>query len=214
MRGIAKHTEAIIDAVSQLECIKGWTLVGGTALAIQLDHRKSEDLDFMRWRTYKDERMDVDWPAIRKQLETVGEIQSMDILDHNHVEFVVSGVKFSFYAREDRSPVKTTIPFLNNIVLADVEAIAAMKMEVMLRRSKFRDYYDLYCIFRQDPDVMKFVKAAGDYSNHLLKSKHILAMLTNHNHFDEDRNFEQLEPRIRITSVEIEEYIKGLLKQK
>jgi predicted nucleotidyltransferase component of viral defense system len=214
MRGIAKHTEAIIDAVSQLECIKGWTLVGGTALAIQLDHRKSEDLDFMRWRTYKDERMDVDWPAIRKQLETVGEIQSMDILDHNHVEFVVSGVKFSFYAREDRSPVKTTIPFLNNIVLADVEAIAAMKMEVMLRRSKFRDYYDLYCIFQQDPDVMKFVKAAGDYSNHLLKSKHILAMLTNHNHFDEDRNFEQLEPRIRITSVEIEEYIKGLLKQK
>lgn len=214
MRGIAKHTEAIIDAVSQLECIKGWTLVGGTALAIQLDHRKSEDLDFMRWQTYKDERMDVDWPAIRKQLETVGEIQSMDILDHNHVEFVVSGVKFSFYAREDRSPVKTTIPFLNNIVLADVEAIAAMKMEVMLRRSKFRDYYDLYCIFQQDPDVMKFVKAAGDYSNHLLKSKHILAMLTNHNHFDEDRNFEQLEPRIRITSVEIEEYIKGLLKQK
>lgn len=214
MRGIAKHTEAIIDAVSQLECIMGWTLVGGTALAIQLDHRKSEDLDFMRWRTYKDERMDVDWPAIRKQLETVGEIQSMDILDHNHVEFVVSGVKFSFYAREDRSPVKTTIPFLNNIVLADVEAIAAMKMEVMLRRSKFRDYYDLYCIFQQDPDVMKFVKAAGDYSNHLLKSKHILAMLTNHNHFDEDRNFEQLEPRIRITSVEIEEYIKGLLKQK
>lgn len=214
MRGIAKHTEAIIDAISQLECIKGWTLVGGTALAIQLDHRKSEDLDFMRWQTYKGERMDVDWPTIRKQLETVGEIQSMDILDHNHVEFVVSGVKFSFYAREDRSPVKTTIPFLNNIVLADVEAIAAMKMEVMLRRSKFRDYYDLYCIFQQEPDVMKFVKAAGDYSNHLLKSKHFLAMLTNHNHFDEDRNFEQLEPRIRITSVEIEEYIKGLLKQK
>lgn len=214
MRGIAKHTEAIIDAFSQLECIKGWTLVGGTALAIQLDHRKSEYLDFMRWQTYKDERMDVDWPAIRKQLETVGEIQSMDILDRNHVEFGVSGVKFSFYAREDRSPVKTTIPFLNDIVLADVEAIAAMKMEVMLRRSKFRDYYDLYCIFQQDPDVMKFVKAAGDYSNHLLKSKHILAMLTNHNHFDEDRNFEQLEPRIRITSVEIEEYIKGLLKQK
>lgn len=47
-----------------------------------------------------------------------------------------------------------------------------MKLEVMLRRSKFRDYYDLYCIFQQDPDVMKFVKAAGDYSNHLLKSKH------------------------------------------
>ena len=92
-----------------------------------------------------------------------------------------------------------------------MESIAAMKMEVMLRRSKFRDYYDLYCIFRKDRNVMKFVKAAGDYSNHLLKSKYILAMLTNHNHFEEDANFHQLEPRYKISAVEIEEYIKGLL---
>ena len=211
MKGIAKHTEAIIEKVSLLDCLDGWTLVGGTALAIQLDHRKSEDLDFMRWQSHRGERMEVDWPAIKKQLETIGEIQSMDILDRNHIEFVVAGVKLSFYARESKSPVKETIPFLNKIVLADVESIAAMKMEVMLRRSKFRDYYDLYCIFRQDTDVMRFVKAAGDYSNHLLKSKHILAMLTNHNHFEEDSNFDQLEPRYDISAVEIEEYIKGLL---
>ena len=211
MKGIAKHTGTIIEKVSLLDCLDGWTLVGGTALAIQLDHRKSEDLDFMRWQPYRGERMEVDWPAIKKQLETVGEIQSMDILDRNHVEFVVAGVKLSFYARESKSPVKQTVQFLNKIVLADVESIAAMKMELMLRRSKFRDYYDLYCIFRQDTDVMKFVKAAGDYSNHLLKSKHILAMLTNHNHFEEDSNFDQLEPRYDISAVEIEEYIKGLL---
>ena len=211
MKGIAKHTEAIIEKVSLLDCLDGWTLVGGTALAIQLDHRKSEDLDFMRWQSHRGDRMEVDWPAIKKQLETVGEIQSMDILDRNHVEFVVAGVKLSFYARESKSPVKQTVPFLNKIVLADVESIAAMKMEVMLRRSKFRDYYDLYCIFRQDTDVMKFVKAVGDYSNHLLKSKHILAMLTNHNHFEEDSNFDQLEPQYHISAVEIEEYIKGLL---
>lgn len=39
MRGIAEHTEAIIERVSRLECIEGWTLVGGTALAIQLEPR-------------------------------------------------------------------------------------------------------------------------------------------------------------------------------
>ena len=174
MKGIARHTEAIIGPVSRLDCLNGWVLAGGTALAVQLGHRLSEDLDFMRWQTYKNERMDVDWPVIRRQLETVGEIQSMDILDHNHVEFVVSGVKLSFYARESKAPVMRTSPFMNHIVLADMGSIAAMKMEVMLRRSKFRDYYDLYCIFRNDGDVMKFVKAAGDYSGHLLKSKNIL----------------------------------------
>jgi predicted nucleotidyltransferase component of viral defense system len=136
----------------------------------------------------------------------------MDILDHNHVVFILSGVKLSFYARKSRSPVTHAVPFLNNIALADVEAIAVMKMEVMLRRSKFRDYYDLYSIFLEDTDVMKFVKAAGAYSNHLLKSRNILAMLTNHQHFEEDSNFKQLEPRYAVTPEEIEAYIKSLLK--
>ena len=214
MKGIAKRTQQIIEPVSWLDCLKGWTLVGGTALAIQLGHRMSEDLDFMRWQTHKGERMDVDWPQIRKELETVAEIQSMDILDHNHVEFIVAGVKFSFYARESKSPVNHTVPFLNHIVLADMEAIAAMKMEVMLRRSKFRDYYDLYCIFQQQSDVMKFVRAAGEYSNHTLKSKNILAMLTDHRRFGEDQNFAQLEPLYSISAQEIETYIKNLLLPK
>jgi len=212
MRGIAKHTETIVEGISHLDCIRGWTLVGGTALAIQLGHRKSEDLDFMRWQDQKDQQMEVDWPTIRTQLERVGVLQSMDILDHNHVVFMVSGVKLSFYARENRSPVKHAVPFLNNIVLADVEAIAAMKMEVMLRRSKFRDYYDLYSIFMEDKDVMKFVKAAGTYSNHLLKSRNLLAMLTNHHRFEQEANFEQLEPKYAVTPKEIEAFIKSLLK--
>ena len=38
-------------------------------------------------------------------------------------------------------------------------------------------------------------------------------MLTNHNHFEEDRNFAQLDPAITISAIEIEEYIRGLLLQ-
>ena len=48
MKGIARHTEAIIGPVSRLDCLNGWVLAGGTALAVQLGHRLSEDLDFMR----------------------------------------------------------------------------------------------------------------------------------------------------------------------
>ena len=212
MQGIAPHTEKIVERVSLLECVKGWTLVGGTALAIQLGHRLSEDLDFMRWQTHKNEKMDVDWPTIRRQLEMVGEIQHMDIIDYNHVEFRVEGVKFSFYARGCKSPVARPVPFMNNIVLADIDAIGAMKMEVMLRRSKFRDYYDLYCIFLRDHDVMKFVRLAGNYSNHLLKSRNILAMLTNHQRFKADEHFDKLQPRYAVSPEEIEDYIKSLLK--
>lgn len=214
MKGLAPHTAAIIDRISRLECLDGWTLVGGTALAIQLGHRQSEDLDFMRWQSESSERMEIDWPTIKRDLEQqVGRVQSMDILESNHVEFLVEGVKISFYARECRTPVRTTLPFRNRIVLADIEAIAAMKLEVMMRRSKFRDYYDIYCITLHDPDLMKFVRAAGRYSNHLLKSKHLLALLTNHQRFAEDHNFAQLAPLHAVSAATIEEHFKGLLLQ-
>ena len=68
MKGLAPHTQKIIESVSRLECIKPYTLVGGTALSLQLRTRQSEDLDFMKWRTSKNEKMEVAWYQIEKEL--------------------------------------------------------------------------------------------------------------------------------------------------
>lgn len=51
---LAPQTGRIIEAVSKLECIKPFVLVGGTALSIQLKTRQSEDLDFMRRSKFRD----------------------------------------------------------------------------------------------------------------------------------------------------------------
>lgn len=48
MQGMTEITERVFVPLSMLECIKGYTLVGGTALAIQIGHRLSVDLDFMK----------------------------------------------------------------------------------------------------------------------------------------------------------------------
>lgn len=150
MKGLAPHTQQIFEAVSELDSIKSYLLVGGTALTLQINTRQSEDLDFMRWRTSKTEKMEVAWFQIEKELATIGEIQHKDILDINHVEYLVSGVKFSFYACPKYSPVVTPVNFLNNLKITDVKSIGAMKMEVMLRRSNFRDYYDIYSILKSE----------------------------------------------------------------
>ena len=42
--------------------------------------------------------MEVAWYQIEKELAIIGEIQHKDILDIDHVEYLVGGVKFSFYA--------------------------------------------------------------------------------------------------------------------
>ena len=71
MKSLAPHTGEIFDAISQLDCIRGYLLVGGTALSLQIHNRLSEDLDFMKWRTSKSEKMEVDWPTIRRDLESI-----------------------------------------------------------------------------------------------------------------------------------------------
>lgn len=68
MKGLAPHTSAIFDSISRLECIKPYLLVGGTALSLQLGTRLSEDLDFMSWRKSRNEKREVDWPTIKKEL--------------------------------------------------------------------------------------------------------------------------------------------------
>lgn len=211
MNGLAPQTATIFEAISNLECIKPYLLVGGTALSLQFNARLSEDLDFMSWRTSKNEKREVDWPQISKELATIGDVQHCEILDIDHIEYVVNGVKISFYANPHRSPVRAEVPCLNNIRLADPVAIGAMKMEVMLRRSKFRDYYDLYTLIVNGYDLQEMISLALSYSEHRLKSKNLLAMLTRGERFIPDTNFATLQPTYNITPFDIEKKIISVL---
>ena len=135
LSGLAPHTSKIFDSICKLECIKSYYLVGGTALSLQLQNRLSEDLDFMSWATNKNQKPEVDWVKIERELSKIGSIDAREIWDFDHVDFVLSGVKISFYASSKRTPITTPVALNENLQLADIEAIAAMKMEVLMRRS-------------------------------------------------------------------------------
>ena len=212
---LAPKTGRIIEAISCLECIKPFVLVGGTALSIQLKTRQSEDLDFMRWKEGKDDTLDIGWPEIQKELETVGSIDDVQVLGFDQVLFIVEGVKVSFYAApRKRIATMKEIPYMNNIRMADVESIGIMKMEAMMRRSKFRDYYDIYSILKNGADINTLISRALEHSGHKLKSKGLMAILTNGALFKKDEHFTQLQPVYDITSADIEAYIKSLLVQR
>ena len=211
-QGLTANIEAIIEQVAQLECIKPYILCGGTALAMQIGHRKSEDLDFMMWRISKTEKPEVDWNAIEKELsEKIGEIENFNMLGFDQVEFLVKGVKFSFFVSDNYSPISTPIDYLGNIRLADIESIMAMKMEVMLRRMKFRDYYDIYCILQEGFSIHNGIEKARTLSRHRLSSKNIIAMLLG-GQFIPDNNFATLEPKYNLTKEQIRNYILQKLK--
>lgn len=214
-KSLAPHTGKVFETISKLECIKPYTLVGGTALSLQIEKRQSEDLDFTKWITKKGEKHEVDWPAIKKELESVGEIKSYEIGSLEHVTFDFEGVKLSFYAAPRKAiPSMERISYLNNLYVADIASIGAMKMETMLRRSKFRDYYDIYSILKEEVDIQQMIDAALEHSDHKLRTRGLLAMLTNGSRFIKDKGFEELQAVYDVSANDIQEYIKQKLLEK
>lgn len=212
MNGLAPQTSEVFERITSLECIKPFVLVGGTALSLQLNKRQSEDLDFMCWKKSAKDKPEVPISSIKREIESVANIDSMEIGGFNFVSFVVEGVKLSFYAApRKRIPSMQVISFKNNLQLADIKSIGAMKMEAMLRRSKFRDYYDIYTVLHEGVDIQEMIEMALEHSGHLLKRKNLLAMLCDGERFRKDKVFIQLHPVYDVTPYDIQEYIKQKL---
>ena len=211
-KSLAPHTGQVFEAISKLECIKPFTLVGGTALSLQIEKRQSEDLDFMKWLTRRNEKPEVNWPSILNELESIGTVCNYDVAGFDHVVFNFEGVKLSFYAAPRKAiPSMKRILYLNNLYIADMESIGAMKMETMLRRAKFRDYYDIYSILKEGGDLNKMISAALEHSDHKLRTRGLFNMLTTGKIFIREKGFEELQPVYHVTAIDIQEYIKNKL---
>lgn len=210
-KALVERTRKVIESVSKWDSIKPYILVGGTALSLQIKHRLSEDLDFMRWQKNKNEKMHVDLRAIIDDIKESGHtLEKYDIYEFNHiVVFIDRGVKLSFYAPEKREPILKTVHYMNNLVLADDNTIAMLKMETLMRRTFFRDYYDLYCILQnKSPEEIKsIINNALKYSGYNLKSKNLLGILVNSERFNNDPSFEELEPKYKVTETEIRDFM-------
>jgi len=216
MKGLSAHTEAIFEKVSKMDSIKDYCLIGGTALSLQIDKRLSEDLDFCKWSTAPGkDKPTVNWKNIEDELnEKVGKVEKVDVLGENQTNFIVEGVNLSFYANQHmKSPIKSTKTILNNIIVPDLETIGAMKLEVMARRSKFRDYYDIYSILKEGEKLTTLIDRAVSYSGGRFKSKNIASYVSNPSNFGNDPEFKLLEPKYKIDAENIANHVREKLKE-
>src|SRR5258708_33051296 len=96
MTGLAPKTLAIIEAVSSLSCIKDFVLVGGNSIAVQINHRLSEDLDFCKWVPVSNASNGIEVKTIEQELkEKFGEVKANQ-LSFDQVDFYAQGVKLTF----------------------------------------------------------------------------------------------------------------------
>jgi len=66
------NTRSVLDKLSQSGVVNDFYLTGGTALALQIGHRESEDLDFFCETDFNPTQM-------QKKLEKLGKLESLAI---------------------------------------------------------------------------------------------------------------------------------------
>ncbi len=215
MQGINKQTEMVLLTLSESDLFEDYTLIGGTALSIEINSRISEDLDFCIWQDRREGKLyEIRWSSIEKFLRSKFTSVKMDLLDLQQVNYLVAGVQLTFFVRQDvNSKQIRTQNLINNIKSADVESIGAMKLELQSRRNLFRDYYDIYAILKEGFKITELIDIAIKYSGNRLTLKTILSILSNHEKFKKEENFKLLNPKYDVTSGVIRDFILEKFKE-
>jgi len=139
------HLEVLTDSqLELLDLVKDFSgefgLVGGTAVALQIGHRRSVDFDLITLKKLQSDK-------VRNTIREKYEIR--DVLIDNPVELtlVVKNVKFTFL----HYPFNVTFSEkLEKVIsLPDVVTLSAMKAYALGRRAKWKDYVDLFFIFKK-----------------------------------------------------------------
>lgn len=118
-------------------------LAGGTALSLQIGHRRSVDLDFFSPTE--------DIPTSRPRLEESLTPFQPTLADSSwgNLVYLVNGVRVGFYGYG--FPLVTNLVESEDARLASIEDIALMKLDTLLSRAARKDFYDLYFICQQIP---------------------------------------------------------------
>jgi hypothetical protein len=213
LKGLTEGAAKTLTGLSGSDFLKDYTFIGGSAIAVQIEHRLSEDLDFCTWKVYAHDEPTVNSTEIEADLVQFG-IKSKNIYGFNQVDYVLeNGVKISFYANQlYKSPVTKTVNIIGNVFAPFIETLGVMKLELMIRRASFRDYYDIYSILKEGASIGQMVYGACKYSNNTLKSKDILAFISNGENYSREIGFEKLIPRYQVNEKDIEIFIKSLIE--
>ncbi|MEW5934451.1 MAG: nucleotidyl transferase AbiEii/AbiGii toxin family protein [Bacillota bacterium] len=160
-----RHLRVLAELVrTRFPLLRDFYLAGGTALALQVRHRISEDLDFFSVRPLR--RLSPG--RVRDGLRVFGEEARPLVLRPGQEDWLVRGVRVTFVAcafppvyplldarRFDRS--------LAGLRVACPQEIGLMKAFALGRRARVRDYYDLYVLFSRGlADLGETVRRAAE----------------------------------------------------
>lgn len=133
------ETLALLRRLQSLEELSQLRLVGGTALALQLGHRKSIDLDLFG-------NVDIPFEELNLIISEFADVQQVSC-SKRMCFLIVNGVKVDIvnypYQWIDEPIIE------NGLVLAGVQDIAAMKLSAITNRGTKKDFIDYFFLLKK-----------------------------------------------------------------
>lgn len=136
---VGTDTLTLLKELMAMGILKDFNLAGGTALALQIGHRTSTDLDFFG-------KTDTDLSLIKTEISAGYDYKIVQDTKNILIGFI-NGIKVDFvrYKYELLAPLVIE----DNIRLLSVKDIACMKLAAITGRGKKRDFFDLFFILKQ-----------------------------------------------------------------
>ena len=196
------NTQALLlKMIDGCEFLDKYVLVGGSALTLHLCHRKSEDLDFFTYDNSFDKQ---------EIFKYIKQFESKEILNQTdeQIDLLLDGVKVTFFNAQWSFLKPKKIEKFN---LASLDSIAAMKINVLFLRAKYRDYYDIYFLVQKSMSLKKIFECSLDVLDGINFKLFSVALLYTDD--IEDDNIEYLEPIEVLTKEQIRDFFQFELKK-
>lgn len=162
---IEESTLELLKKLQSTDELKNFCLAGGTALALQIGHRKSIDLDFFTQK-------DFDSNFLLEFLEQNFDFK-LDFSAKNTLKGSINNIKIDLISH--KYPLVKPIIEIEDVFLHSIEDIAAMKLNAIAGNgTRSKDFIDVYFILKQYSvkDILDFYKKKYQSRNvlHIIKS--------------------------------------------
>ncbi len=174
-------------------------LAGGTAIALHIGHRRSIDFDLFKFSAIRHR-------SIINKIESYNYQYQVTRRVTEQLNVVVHDVKFTFY--QYPFEVEAAIIFDDAVRIPRLLDLASMKAYALGRRSKWKDYIDLFFLLRDYFSIKEIAENATFLFGQLFSEKLFRAQLS---YFDD---IDYSEPVDFVNTAVLEEEIRAFLSEK
>jgi len=160
-------------------------LVGGTAIALHIGHRRSVDFDLFTQSELRKSEINkklADFPFKKVRL--------FEDIDQLHI--IINGIKITFFSFPYM--IDHPVKLRQNILSPTLLTLSSMKAFALGRRAKWKDYVDLYFILRDYYSIREINEEAEKNFGEFFSEKLFREQLAFHKDIDYSESVEFLLP--------------------